>query len=112
MKEKVHELSSTNVTEQEKHKESLLNLKSELEASQITNTQKLKLENLELDNLRLSTTNKKFADALEESKDELRKMVKERIKLNREIESLKKPTEFDNLLGKFSKILIFRKRGS
>lgn len=102
-KEKVSQLSSANVSEHEKYQKALKDLEDELKHNQLTgiNSGKVK-EQLEDENLRISTINKKLTQQLEEAKIQVRKFLKERSKLVKEIENLKKPTEFDKVLGKHS----------
>ena len=110
LKEKVNQLTDTNVSEQHKHKNTVNDLNKELEQSeyQKVGTEKLK-EDLEIENMRLSTANKKLNDEIEKWKEENRMLKKERRQLNKEIEDMQKPTKFDELLGKhiYQNLLIF-----
>jgi chromosome segregation ATPase len=100
-KDKVAQLTSANVSEHEKYQKAVKDLEDELKHNQYTsiNSSKFK-EQLEDESLRITTINKKLTQQLEEAKNEARKFRKERSKFVREIENLKKPTEFDKYLGK------------
>lgn len=101
-KEKIEQLSNSNVSEQQKYNSVLKQLNEELSQAQSTSviTEKMK-EQLELENLRLSTANKKLTDSLESFKNETRMLKKERGALVREIKSLQTPTDYDKLIGKY-----------
>lgn len=100
-KEKVEQLSDANVSEQQKYKNAIKDLNGELEQTQYLNLGAEKQrEQLELENLRLTTANQKLTESLDETRTENRRLLKERGKLVKEIKQLEKPTEFDKLLGK------------
>jgi peptidase E len=79
----------------------LKDLEDELKHNQLTsiNSGKVK-EQLEDESLRISTINKKLTQQLEEYKNQVRKHLKERGMFVKEIENLKKPTEFEEVLSK------------
>lgn len=90
------------MSEQQKYKNAIKDLNGELEQTQYLNLgAERQREQLELENLRLTTANQKLTESLEETRTENRKLLKERGKLVKEIKQLEKPTEFDKLLGKY-----------
>lgn len=100
LQEKVNQLTDANVSEQHKYKNAVKELNGELEQSeyQKIGTENLK-EQLEIENLRLTTANKKLTEEVEKCREDSRKLRKERGKLTNEINSLKQPTQFDPLVG-------------
>lgn len=101
LEEKSKQLSDATIAEQQKYTAKVKELNNELDVSQYQSLKHERVKDqLETENCRLTTVNKKLCDELETWKEETRKLRKERSKLAKEIDSLQRPTEFDHLLGK------------
>jgi chromosome segregation ATPase len=93
-KEKIEQLSSTNVAEQSKYRNALKDFEARFDISQVTylKSEKQK-EKLEFDNMRLDTANRSLKDSLEKLRTENRKLMKEGSRLSKQIKELRTPKE-------------------
>jgi len=100
-KEKVDQLLSSSISDQQKYKNATKDLNGELENIQhsylINEKQK---DTLEIENVRLISNNQKLNEALVNIKDENRKLIKERGKLVKDLKDMQTPNDLDSKLGK------------